>query len=158
MARRIVFVRQNSYHPNLQNMLRVDARVKVDWKYQAKIDLQSGDPYIDEPNFEVVSFWDEIGNCLPLGYIIEDSDKEWIKKSTEQSIKDNGFKPPSFISRIHAINILNHENFRGFEIEIITGNDAKNFQFSEDIFGFINLVKENWFIFILAAVLFYIFI
>jgi hypothetical protein len=121
MARGIVYAQNAGFHTNPQSRLFVDQWIEIDWKHKVFIDRWTGDVEGLGPSHEV-GFTDPYSSKIIQHGVIRDADDiAWLRSAVDHRGPQAG--PMQIVSRIHQLGVL-RDGKTGFEIEVLTGDDA----------------------------------
>ncbi len=133
MARRIVYVEKSGFHSDgeFERALFVDRWVEIDWKPKVLVDSWTGDVASAPPTYKVGlpsrAFEGNHPTLLEYGTIINPEDAAWVKGATHGSYMAGSIQVAEVkdvVVRVHQIG-LRRNSRPGFEVEILTGEDAK---------------------------------
>lgn len=132
MARRIVFARNDSFYGEAEERLFVDQWIAIDWKPTVFVDSWTGDMAHQQPSFKVGlpshSFEDGSPCILQYGVINDPEDISWLRGATHGSYMAGGVmvdEVTDVLARVHQLG-LRRDGYKGFEVEVLTGNDARD--------------------------------
>jgi hypothetical protein len=150
MARRIVYAKDAGYHPDRETALWLDRWVEIDCKDKVFVDQWSGDVVIEEPCYLVGlpsrSFEGDRPTILEYGQIENAEDIAWLKQAAYRSTMEGNLKvttPVPIVARIHQLK-LRRDGYEGFEIEVLTGDDAQALIKAAKREEVIATLKEVW--------------
>lgn len=133
MARRIVYAEESGFHSDGEHerALFVDRVIDIDWKPKVFFDSWTADVTIAPPSYKVGlasrTFEGNNPTLLEYGTIKNPEDLAWVKGATHGSYMAGSVhveEVKDVVVRVHQIG-LRHHGRQGFEIEILTGEDAK---------------------------------
>ncbi|WP_324073876.1 MAG: hypothetical protein RSE14_11745 [Erythrobacter sp.] len=131
MARRIVYAKNTRFYPDRETALWIDRRVEIDCKDKVFVDRWSGDVAIQQPSYLVGlssrSFEDDRPTIMGYGQIDDVEDIAWLKQVAYRSTMEGNIRvetPVPIVARIHQLK-LRRDGYEGFEVEVLTGDDAK---------------------------------
>ena len=130
MARKIIYAKSTGYASDSKTALWIDRQVEIDYKDKLYVDQWSGDVAIGSPTYIVglpqKEYEAKSMTILEYGQIEGPDDIEWLKQVAYQSTMDGPIEvqtPELVISRIHQLD-LRRDGSDGFEVEVLTGDDA----------------------------------
>ncbi|WP_374295985.1 hypothetical protein [Sphingomonas sp.] len=152
MARRIVYAEKSGFHSNseFERALFVDRWIEIDWKPKVFIDSWTGDVESAPPSYKVGlasrTFEGNHPTLLEYGTIKNPEDVAWVKGATHGSYMAGSVRVEEVkdvVVRVHQIG-LQRDGRQGFEIEILTGEDAKTLIDKAKREQAIGTFKEVW--------------
>ncbi len=133
MARRIVYAEKSGFHSDgeFERALFVDRWIDIDWKPKVFVDNWTGDVASAPPSYKVGlasrTVEGDQPTLLEYGTIKNTEDVAWVKGATHGSYMAGAVQVEevtAVVARVHQIG-LRRDGRRGFEIEVLTGEDAK---------------------------------
>lgn len=161
MARRVLYAQRSGYHSDshFSNTIFLDRWIEVDWKHKVYVDAWSGDAYHKKPSFAVGTPQTDYGGggstLTEYGVIKEPEDVSWLTQATHGSYianEESISEVKDVVARIHQTG-LRRDGKEGFEVEVLTGEDAKVLINRDKRAHALQLFKELWWV--LAAVIIY---
>lgn len=141
MARRIVYAENAGFHTDPQARLFVDQWIEIDWKHKVFIDSWTGDIEGAGPSYEV-GFTDPHSSKITEHGVIRDvSDIAWLRSAVDKRGPESG--PMQIVSRIHQLGVKRGGK-TGFEIEVLTGDDAAMLLKKAKRASALQILKEIW--------------
>lgn len=130
MARRIVYAKNAGYYSDRETALWIDRWVEIDCKDKVFVDQWSGDVAVEQPSYLVGlpsrSFEGDYPTILEYGRIEGEDDIAWLRQAAYRSTVEGTMRvetPVPVVARIHQIK-LRRDGYEGFEVEVLTGEDA----------------------------------
>lgn len=133
MARRIVYAEKSGFHGDgeYERTLVVDRWIDIDWKPKVFVESYTGDIASAPPTYKVGlasrTFEGDQPTLLEYGTIKNPEDIAWVKGATHGSYMAGSIQVEEVkdvVARVHQIG-LRRDGRQGFEIEVLTGGDAK---------------------------------
>ena len=116
-----MFVRNAGFHSDPQSRLFIDQWIDIDWKHKVFADSWSGELSGSGPTYEV-GFIDPYSPKISEHGIIQGGeDIAWLRSAIDHRRWDEG--PMKLVARIHQLK-LRRDGYEGFEVEVLTGDDA----------------------------------
>jgi len=153
MARRIVYAKNTGYASARETALWIDRWIEIDCKDKVLIDQWSGDVAIEPPNYLVGlpsrAFDDDRPNLIEYGQIENAEDIAWLSQAVYRSTMEGTMEvrtPVPTVSRIHRLRIT-RDGWEGFEVEVLTGDDAESLTKAAKREEALATLKEVWWLF-----------
>lgn len=159
MARRIVYAKYTGYYSDRNTVLWIDRPVEIDLRDTVLVDRWSGDIAIEKPSYLVGLPMAALDSGRPTimeyGRIEDAGDIAWLKQAAYRSSLEGGIKVETSVpvlARVHQLN-LRRDNYEGFEVEVLTGDDAEALIKAAKRMEAIATFKEVWWLIPLAVVI-----
>ena len=150
MARRVVYAKNAGYCSDRETALWIDRWVEIDCKDKVFVDRWSGDVAIEQPSYLVglpsLSFEDDRPTIMEYGRIEDAEDIAWLKQAAYRSTMEGNIRvetPVPIVARIHQLK-LRRDGYEGFEVEVLTGDDAEALTKAVKREEVIATLKEVW--------------
>ena len=150
MARRIVYATNAGYYSDRETALWIDRWVEIDCKDKVFVDQWSGDVAIEQPSYLVGlpnrTFEGERPTIMEYGRIEDDDDIAWLKQAAYRSTMERTVEvqtPVPVVARIHQLKVR-RDGYEGFEVEVLTGDDAEALTRAAKREEMIATLKEVW--------------
>lgn len=137
MARRIVFAQNESFYGMAEEKLFVDQWIAIDWKHTIFIENWTGDMAHQRPSYKVglacPRYEEGSSGIIEYGSINDPDDIAWLRGATHGSNMAGGVRVEEVtdvLARVHQLG-LRRDGRKGFEVEVLTGSDARD-QINQD--------------------------
>ena len=122
MARRIVFAQNAGFHNDPQSRLFVDQWIDLDWQHKVFTNSWTGEMKGAGPSYEVGFLDHYSGRISEHGVIRAPDDIAWLRSAIDD--RQPSSAPFKLVARIHQLGLI-RDGKKGFEIEVLTGDDAE---------------------------------
>ena len=106
--------------------MAIDRWIEIDWRPKVFVDRRTGDRLSGPPSFRVGvrsrAFAHDPSAMSEYGIVKDAEDIAWLKQATDRA---RARRPFPVISRVHQLE-LDRDGRKGFAIEVLTGDDAKD--------------------------------
>lgn len=125
MARRIVYAEHSGPLRDSGRALFIDRWIEIDCREKLFLDRRTGDMLSGPPSFRVGVpsrvFANDPSAMREYGIVKDPEDVAWLKQATHRAWAR---QPVPMVSRVHQLE-LNRDGRKGFAVEVLTGDDAK---------------------------------
>ena len=116
------------------------------------IDDWSGDIEIAPPTYKVRPFERYPNEFNEYGTITDPDDVAWLKKAMTKPVWDHSYKAIEIIARVNELKVKNYAGRSGFNVEVMTAQDAATFIAAQKRNEFLTSAKKHWWQIILVVI------